>query len=42
MEIYEFYEDKANFYIVSEFCRGGELFDAMTEKEFLKKPKHVP
>jgi serine/threonine protein kinase len=27
MHIYEFYEDKANYYIVSELCKGGELFD---------------
>ena len=42
MEIYEFYEDKANFYIVSEFCRGGELFDAMTEKGVFKEAEACP
>src|SRR5690242_11482177 len=27
MQIFEFYEDKKNFYIITEFCEGGELFD---------------
>ena len=37
MGIYEFYEDKANFYIVSELCKGGELFDKITEKVCFKE-----
>ena len=32
MQIYEFYDDNTNFYIVSENCSGGELFDTITEK----------
>lgn len=32
MHIYEFYDDTANFYIVSELCKGGELFDMISEK----------
>ena len=32
MQIYEFYDDNSNFYIVSELCPGGELFDCITEK----------
>ena len=42
MEIYEFYEDKANFYIVSELCKGGELFDKITEKGFFKEAEACP
>ena len=42
MEIYEFYEDKANFYIVSELCKGGELFDTMTEKGAFKEAEACP
>jgi calcium-dependent protein kinase len=34
MQIYEFYDDNSNFYIVSEYCPGGELFDCITEKGF--------
>lgn len=32
MQIYEFYDDNSNFYIVSEYCKGGELFDTIVEK----------
>jgi calcium-dependent protein kinase len=32
MQIYEFYDDSSNFYIVSEFCSGGELFDTISDK----------
>ena len=32
MTIYEFYDDAINFYIVSELCVGGELFDKISEK----------
>ena len=32
MQIYEFYEDERNYYIVSEFCSGGELFDMIINK----------
>ena len=32
MQIYEFYQDSKNFYIVSELCSGGELFDMIAER----------
>lgn len=32
MQIYEYYQDAKYFYIVSEFCAGGELFDKITKK----------
>ncbi len=32
MQIFEFFDDNTNFYIVSEYCPGGELFDCITEK----------
>jgi calcium-dependent protein kinase len=32
MQIFEFYEDKKNFYIITELCEGGELFDQVVEK----------
>lgn len=31
LKIYEFYFDSKNFYIVTEYCKGGELFDKITE-----------
>jgi len=32
MQLYEVYNDKTNFYIVTEFCQGGDLFDAISKK----------
>lgn len=32
MQIFEFYEDKKNFYIITEICEGGELFDQIVQK----------
>ena len=31
LKVYEFYEDKRNFYIVTELLTGGELFDRIVE-----------
>ena len=42
MHIYEFYEDKANYYIVSELCKGGELFDMITEKGCFNESEAAP
>ena len=32
MQIYEIFEDNVNIYIVSEYCKGGELFDIISKK----------
>lgn len=32
MQVFEFYDDNSNFYIVSEYCQGGELFECISEK----------
>jgi calcium-dependent protein kinase len=32
MQIIEIYDDSKNFYIVSELCSGGELFDKIIER----------
>lgn len=32
MQIFEFFDDNKNFYIASEFCSGGELFEKISEK----------
>ena len=32
MQIYEFFDDNKNFYIISELCSGGELFDMISDK----------
>jgi calcium-dependent protein kinase len=41
MQIYEFYDDQTNFYIVSEFCSGGELFDKISEKGIFSEKEAV-
>ena len=37
MQIFEFYEDNINFYIVSEFCSGGDLFNFISTKGILNE-----
>ena len=32
MRVYEYYQDDKFFYIVSEICTGGEVFDKIIEK----------
>lgn len=32
LKIYEIYEDKRSFYIVMEYCSGGELFDVVIKR----------
>jgi len=32
MQIYEFYSDAKHYYIVSEVCSGGELFEKISEQ----------
>ena len=34
VNIFEIFEDNLSYYIMSEFCDGGELFDAITTKGF--------
>ena len=37
MKIYEFYEDQHYFYIISEMCKGGELFERITDQVRLEE-----
>lgn len=43
MQIYEVFQDKSSFYIVSEYCKGGELFDILSNKGSLseKETAHI-
>jgi len=34
MKVLEFYKDKNFFYIVSEYCGGGDLFERMKSSTF--------
>ena len=40
MEVYEVFEDTKKVYIVSEYCKGGELFDIIS-KEISQRKKHA-
>lgn len=37
------FQDKKSFYIVSEYCKGGELFDILSKKGSLseKETAHI-
>jgi calcium-dependent protein kinase len=37
INFYEIYQDENNFFIVTEFCEGGELFDHIMEKGTLSE-----
>ena len=34
LKLYEYFEDDKNVYLVTELCKGGELFDKIIEKEY--------
>ncbi len=33
VKLFEFFEDEDNFYIITEFCSGGQLFEMIREKK---------
>ena len=37
LKLYEYFEDDRNVYIVTELCKGGELFDRIVEEEFFSE-----
>ena len=37
LKLYEYFEDDKNVYLVTELCRGGELFDKIIEEEFFSE-----
>ena len=39
MSIYELLEDDENYYVVSEFIRGGELFDRIVKMKRFDEDK---
>ena len=32
IKIFEYFTDDLNYYLITEFCRGGELYDIIKEK----------
>jgi len=39
MKVFEFYRDNKFFYIVTELCTGGELFDKIIESGSFSESK---
>lgn len=37
LKLYEYFDDDKNVYLVTEICRGGELFDRIIENEFFSE-----
>ena len=37
LKLYEYFEDDKNVYLVTELCKGGELFDKIIEKEYFSE-----
>ena len=37
LKLYEYFEDEKNVYLITEICRGGELFDKIIEEEFFSE-----
>jgi len=37
LKLYEYFEDDKNIYLVTELCRGGELFDKIIEEEYFSE-----
>ena len=37
LKLYEYFEDSKNVYLITELCRGGELFDRIIENEFFSE-----
>jgi len=37
LKLYEYFEDNKNVYLVTEACKGGELFDRIIENEFFSE-----
>ena len=33
LKLYEYFEDDMNVYLITELCKGGELFDKIIEEE---------
>lgn len=37
LKLYEYFEDDKNIYLITELCKGGELFDKIIEEEFFSE-----
>ena len=39
VKLFEIYEDTKNYYIITEFCEGGELFSWIKANKFISEEK---
>ena len=37
LKLYEYFEDEKNVYLITEICKGGELFDKIIEEEYFSE-----
>lgn len=37
LRIYEYFEDDKNIYLITELCKGGELFDKIIQEEYFSE-----
>ena len=37
LKLYEYFEDAKNVYLITELCKGGELFDKIVAQEYFKE-----
>jgi len=37
LKLYEIFEDQKTFYLVTEYCKGGELFDEIIKKKIFSE-----
>lgn len=39
LKLYEYFIDEEDVFLITEICKGGELFDRIVEKEFYPEPE---
>ena len=37
LKLYEYFEDEQFLYLITELCKGGELFDKLIENEYFSE-----
>ena len=39
LKLYEYFIDDKDVYLITEICKGGELFDRIVEREYYSEPE---